>query len=112
MDNKVMVFDIQKFSVHDGPGIRTIVFFKGCPLRCRWCANPESQSFEPELLIYPDKCVGCGRCAESCPAHTIEIKNGKAVIGRRDCIKCFCCQELCPKHAIEVKKNFIFKLAH
>lgn len=67
---------------------------------------------QPRPSVMRSMCVGCGRCAESCPAHTIEIKNGRAVIGRRDCIKCFCCQELCPKHAIEVKKNFIFKLAH
>ena len=67
---------------------------------------------QPRPSVMRQQCVGCGRCAESCPAHTIEIKGGKAVINRRDCIKCFCCQELCPKHAIEVRKNFIFKLAH
>lgn len=95
MDNKVMVFDIQKFSVHDGPGIRTIVFFKGCPLRCRWCANPESQSFEPELLIYPDKCVGCGRCAEVCREGCFSQKDGTVVFDRSRCVSCGRCAEVC-----------------
>ena len=61
-----IIFDIKRCSMQDGPGIRTVVFFKGCPLRCRWCHNPESQAFEPETLHYPDKCIGCGRCAEGC----------------------------------------------
>lgn len=60
------IFDIQRFSIHDGPGIRTTVFLKGCPLRCKWCHNPESQSFKPERLIYFDKCAGCGKCAAIC----------------------------------------------
>ncbi|MBQ9553210.1 MAG: glycyl-radical enzyme activating protein [Clostridia bacterium] len=60
------IFDIQRFSLHDGAGIRTTVFFKGCPLRCRWCHNPESQSFAPERMIYFDKCVSCGKCREIC----------------------------------------------
>lgn len=67
---------------------------------------------QPRPSVVRSRCVGCGRCADSCPAHTITIKEGKAVIDRHECIKCFCCQELCPKHAIEVKKNIIFKLAH
>ena len=67
---------------------------------------------QPRPSVVRARCVGCGRCADSCPAHTIAIKEGKAVIDRHECIKCFCCQELCPKHAIEVKKNIIFKLAH
>ena len=65
------VFDIQRFSIHDGPGIRTAVFFKGCPLRCAWCHNPESQSPRPQLLFYAHKCTGCGKCAEICAdTHT------------------------------------------
>jgi len=72
-----LIFNIQKFSIHDGPGIRTTVFFKGCPLRCAWCHNPESQSFEPERLHYPERCIGCGRCAEGCPAGVYEAV-GKA----------------------------------
>jgi pyruvate formate lyase activating enzyme len=65
------VFDIQRFSIHDGPGIRTAVFFKGCPLRCAWCHNPESQSPRPQLMFYAHKCTGCGKCAEICAdTHT------------------------------------------
>ena len=67
------IFDIQKFCVHDGPGIRTTVFFKGCPLRCPWCHNPESRSRERELLFYPEKCTGCGSCRE------LSIERGELV---------------------------------
>ena len=63
---KTLVSEIQRFSVHDGPGIRTTVFLKGCPLHCAWCHNPECISFEREELYYPDKCIGCGRCSEGC----------------------------------------------
>ena len=63
---KAIIADIQRASVHDGPGLRTTVFFKGCPLRCEWCHNPECISLEPEVLLYPEKCIGCGRCSEGC----------------------------------------------
>ena len=61
-----VIFDIQRSGLHDGPGIRTVVFFKGCPLRCRWCHNPESWEPTPQILHYPDKCISCGGCAEGC----------------------------------------------
>lgn len=64
MMNKAKIFNIQRFCTDDGPGIRTTVFFKGCNLRCAWCHNPESQSAETEWMLYPDKCIGCGRCAD------------------------------------------------
>lgn len=63
---KGLIADIQRGSVHDGPGIRTTVFFKGCPLRCAWCHNPECISFAPQELFYPEKCIGCGKCKEGC----------------------------------------------
>jgi len=74
--SKALVTDIQRFSVHDGPGIRTTVFLKGCPLRCEWCHNPECISFDKETMYYPDKCIGCGRCAEGC------FSGAKIICGR------------------------------
>ena len=68
MSKTAIIADVQRASVHDGPGLRTTVFFKGCPLRCEWCHNPECIRREPELLLYPDKCIGCGRCSEGCYA--------------------------------------------
>ena len=62
-----MVFDIERFAIHDGYGIRTLVFMKGCPLSCVWCSNPESQKMQPEIMLYPEKCISCGKCIEDCP---------------------------------------------
>lgn len=73
---KARITDIQRASVHDGPGLRTTVFFKGCPLHCAWCHNPEAISFEQELLNYPEKCIGCGRCDEGC------FSGARALCGR------------------------------
>lgn len=96
---KATVFDIQRFSVHDGPGIRTIVFFKGCPLNCQWCANPESQRFVPELFFFPDKCIGCGKCTAVCRQRCI-IKDGdRWVFERENCIGCLACAEVCSSKA-------------
>jgi pyruvate formate lyase activating enzyme len=87
-----VVFNIQRFSIHDGPGIRTTVFLKGCPLKCVWCSNPESQEPGPQLMVRNVKCVGCGQCAEACPAGAIALREAE---GRRidwdrcdQCLKC------------------------
>jgi pyruvate formate lyase activating enzyme len=100
------VFNIQHYSVHDGPGIRTIVFLKGCPLRCRWCCNPESQIAAPELAYNPNKCIGsseCHRCKDVCPTGGISVgDNGKIVIDRTRCAACFQCVEACPSKAMHV----------
>lgn len=87
------IFDIQRFSLHDGDGIRTTVFFKGCPLRCKWCHNPESQQKEVQLMFYENKCIGCGKCLEKCPARVL---NGKIKTDRSKCALCGNCIAVCP----------------
>jgi len=62
-----VIFDIQRYSLHDGPGLRTCVFFKGCPLRCKWCSNPESQNLQPELAVFTSQCIRCGQFEQPCP---------------------------------------------
>ncbi len=100
---KGLVFNIQKFSVHDGPGIRTTVFLKGCPLFCRWCANPESQSSAPQLMIRDLKCSGCGACASVCPEKAISFKEGgKRHIDWQRCNQCFACVDVCLYDALSV----------
>ena len=90
------VTNIQKYSIHDGDGIRTTVFFKGCHLRCWWCHNPETQKFEPELQVDIPKCTGCGRCAAVCPQGAITISSeGKAVTDRTKCTVCGKCENAC-----------------
>ena len=95
MSESGIVFDIQKFSIHDGPGIRTTVFLKGCPLRCLWCHNPESQSARPELLFSPEKCIGCGYCFKACPNQAHKMKDGLHIIDRSLCVSCGKCTEEC-----------------
>ncbi|HEX2924256.1 MAG TPA: glycyl-radical enzyme activating protein [Chloroflexota bacterium] len=90
-----LVFNIQRYSIHDGPGIRTTVFLKGCPLRCLWCCNPESQSAQIEIGSYPDSCVGCGNCAADCPRGAIEVGPGGACLDRARCDRCGICAGVC-----------------
>ncbi len=95
------IFDIQRFSIHDGPGIRTTVFFKGCTLNCQWCQNPESIRPGKEMAVYGDRCIGCGMCAKICPNGAISIRNP----GRIDwvlCDSCGICAETCPAEALVV----------
>lgn len=100
-DAKLRVTEIQRFCMHDGPGVRTTVFFKGCPLRCMWCHNPETQKAYKELLFYPSKCILCGACVDACPnkAHNIYEQH---TIERRKCKRCAICTLVCPSKAVEM----------
>ncbi|WP_264876505.1 glycyl-radical enzyme activating protein [Vibrio agarivorans] len=93
------VFNIQKFSLHDGPGIRTIVFLKGCYLSCKWCSNPESQKFKPSVFFEKEKCIGCGKCAATCPQQAISLKR-QSRIDHQKCVGCGTCTEICPTGAL------------
>ena len=95
MLSKGLIFDIQRFSVHDGPGIRTTVFFKGCNLRCLWCHNPESLNACREIEIYPDKCIHCGKCASACLNGALRISNGVLEYDRQACARCGRCTKQC-----------------
>lgn len=106
---KAPVFNIQTYCIHDGPGIRTTVFLKGCPLRCLWCANPESNEFYPQLMTYSSKCTACGRCLPACPNQAISVffpKNPEdkpyAVTDRTLCTNCGKCIDACPSEAREI----------
>lgn len=99
LNQKGLIFNIQRFSVHDGSGIRTIIFLKGCPLRCQWCANPESQNSAPEIGFNPSRCLGpeiCGACAKVCPSRAISIINDTLNMDRKGCMQCFACVRECP----------------
>lgn len=89
------IFDIQRFAVHDGPGIRTTVFFKGCSNRCGWCHNPESFVKQSQIQYYPDRCVYCGNCVVSCPQKCHSIVDGRHVFDRTHCTACGICTQNC-----------------
>lgn len=117
------IFNIQRYSIQDGPGIRTTVFFVGCPLRCPWCSNPESQSKGPQLFYFESQCTRCKRCIEVCPNRAISVDSDGYIRTDRDkCKACATCVETCPNEARnisgelktvdevmkEVKKDSIF----
>lgn len=100
---KGLIFDIQGHSVHDGPGSRTTVFLKGCPLSCFWCCNPEGINKQKDLMYYRSRCIGCGKCVEACPNHAIsyDAENSKVIHNRDICDKCkdHICTQVCLNEA-------------
>lgn len=96
---KGLVFDFKRYSIHDGPGLRTTVFLKGCPLSCWWCHNPESQSSLPEIMVRPERCIGCGACVEACPKGALAFGAYGIVTDMALCDRCGICADVCPTEA-------------
>ena len=117
-----IVFDIKKYSIHDGPGVRTTLHMKGCPLSCWWCHNPESQSMVPTILFREEKCIGCGACVRACPNKAISVCEGTLTTDYGLCDGCGICEDVCPSGArqlcgktytvdqlmVEIRKDEIF----
>ncbi|MFO7948699.1 MAG: glycyl-radical enzyme activating protein [Armatimonadota bacterium] len=101
MSSTGLITDIKKFAVHDGPGIRTTVFLKGCPLRCLWCHNPETQAADPVIVYYSHNCIGCGTCLDVCPNDALSMGEEGIEIDRSRCEVCGACVEACPANALE-----------
>jgi pyruvate formate lyase activating enzyme len=97
-----ITFNIQQFSVEDGPGIRTTVFMKGCPLRCAWCHNPEGLAATQDLMWYDVRCIGARHCLQACPEHALALTSEGMHIDRQKCSLCGACAEACPAGALEV----------
>jgi len=100
---KGLVSDIAEMAVHDGPGLRSLVFLKGCALRCKWCQNPELIDFRPEVRFHKARCVGCGQCEKVCSVDAIDLGSYEKRIDKAKCLEdeCFKCVEACPNNALE-----------
>ena len=97
-----IIFDIKRFAIHDGPGIRTTVFLKGCPLSCWWCHNPESQRVKPDLLYRRHVCVSCGMCVDACPENARSLTDDGVYRDASLCTVCGACAGACPSGALEL----------
>ncbi|QTX32094.1 glycyl-radical enzyme activating protein [Aminithiophilus ramosus] len=96
---KGLVFDFKRYSIHDGPGLRTTVFLKGCPLSCWWCHNPESQSSLAEIMVRPERCIGCGECVKACPKGALAFGAYGILTDMALCNRCGTCTDVCPTEA-------------
>jgi pyruvate formate lyase activating enzyme len=106
-DMKSCVFNIQKYSIHDGPGIRTVVFFKGCPLKCLWCSNPESQDPKIQIVWDKSKCIKCLHCIDVCPKNAISLSNNHIKIDSKKCDVCLKCTNSCPNKSLSADGKFL-----
>lgn len=97
-----LITNLQKYSIHDGKGIRTTVFFKGCPLKCRWCHNPETQNYTNCPMFYAERCTGCASCINACPEKAISLKGEKASTDLTRCVSCGTCLDECVNNAREI----------
>lgn len=97
-----LIFDIKRYAINDGPGIRIVIFFKGCNLHCAWCHNPESISAKPEKMYAPSKCIQCGSCVEACPENAITLTSEGIFTDSELCRQCGRCTDVCPTKAIEM----------
>lgn len=115
LERKAKIFNVQKYSIYDGPGVRTLIFFKGCPLRCLWCSNPEGLERKNQVMFKEDLCINCGSCIPVCPAHihhfldeedrqlqTKRERSGHKVNRSIDCVGCRKCETICPKQALSI----------
>lgn len=100
--SEAMIFNIERFSTEDGPGIRTVVFMKGCPLKCVWCHNPEGQLFQQEIFVFEKKCIDCGDCIKACQENAIRVADKTPIIDRTKCTSCGKCAEVCIPNAVEI----------
>ncbi len=115
LERKARIFNVQKYSIYDGPGVRTLIFFKGCPLRCQWCSNPEGLERKYQVMYKEDSCIHCGNCIAACPVQlhsflaeadgqlATKHESSKHRVNRSiDCIGCRKCEIVCPKQALSI----------